>query len=328
VEVAEASKKREMDRDVRFQDTTTGKVYEKTAGITPFLAAAGLSGLNRAAAGKALGKESVLAPLAVGAGEGVAAANLPLAADAYLVTPPLNPEREAYRTYARDLPKGHPEKEDAAAYAQTLPEENPVRTLAAKQLYDPWKLAERSGIGAIEGVLGQYAGPKVPQLAGRVYEGAKSMLGNWQGRPTVQPPKPTTLSGILREEGRPLQSVTVPAQIADPIPPGSATGRSEMAKMLRDSPSPQRQLPAPGETSNRPAWASDPPENVKLDKGYEWHAEMGRQRSPTTGNLGPAVKYSAPRTKKESGKSQKAADDGPEKPGVQIDDTKPLRYED
>ena len=46
-EAAEAAFKREMARDKRFEDTTVGKVFEETAGVTPFLAAAGTGAMTK-----------------------------------------------------------------------------------------------------------------------------------------------------------------------------------------------------------------------------------------------------------------------------------------
>jgi hypothetical protein len=146
---------------VRFADTTTGKRYNKTAGITPFLFATGTGALTRSAM-KPSTMSNYTLPMGAGALEGVVAANLPLAADAYLTSPAVNPEREAYRAYARELPPDHPRRQEFMDYANSLPEENPVRTLAAKELYDPWKLAERSRIGAAEGVAGGFVGAKLP----------------------------------------------------------------------------------------------------------------------------------------------------------------------
>ena len=157
IERAEVAKERELARDVRFADTTPGKVYEKTAGVTPFLAAFGTNALARAAM-KPSAMSNYALPAGVGALEGAAAANLPLASDAYLVSPALNPEREAYRAYARELPPDHPRRQEWMDYAERLPAENPVRAAAAKELYDPQKLAERSGIGLVEGAIGGYYG--------------------------------------------------------------------------------------------------------------------------------------------------------------------------
>jgi hypothetical protein len=133
IDAAEAAKKREEARDVRFADTTTGQLYKKTAGITPFLFAAGTGALTRAAM-KPSALSNYALPIGAGAAEGLVAANLPLAADAYLVSPAVNPEREAYRAYARELPPDHPRRKEFMDYANGLPEEDPVRALAAKEL--------------------------------------------------------------------------------------------------------------------------------------------------------------------------------------------------
>jgi hypothetical protein len=336
VSVAEASKQREMDRDVRFQDTTTGKVYKETAGVTPFLASAGLSGLNRAATGKILGKENVLAPLAVGAGEGIAAANLPLASDAYLVTPPLNSEREAYRVYARDLPSGHPDKESAAAYAQGLPEENPVRTLAAKELYDPWKLAERSGIGLVEGLLGQYAGPKVPQLVGRIGSAISEVPGKVWTALRGRPEAPSTTSGLAADipagaNALSPTSTAGAASSAEILPPtarnalaGPETEPARLADRIKANPVPEPARPS-NQRGDLPEWASEPPEGVRLKPGQNWHTEMQRIKN-ADGTFADMPKYSAPRVRKEVRPRPSESNDTPEARSVQIDDMRPLLY--
>ena len=286
VEVAEASKASELARDVRFRDTTPGQIYEKTAGFTPFLAAAGLSGLNRAAAGKMFGKENALAAPAMGAAEGLATAHTPLAAEAYLITPALNPEKEGYRKYARDLPKGHPEKEDAAAYARGLPEENPVRTLAAKELYDPWKFAERSAIGVVEGALGQKAGPYAVDIGGRMADATKSGLG-W----LLRGPKGPQGAGAT-PSAAPSGTQTGANALSQPSTAGAASSagiqpQSASRNALAGPETPQRQLPSPEaspspraqqSTSDRPWWAGDPPDYIRLKPGEHWDLKMKRVR--------------------------------------------------
>ena len=168
-------------------------------------------------------------PAGVGALEGAAAANLPLASDAYLVSPALNPEREAYRAYARELPPDHPRRQEWMDYAERLPAENPVRAAAAKELYDPQKLAERSGIGLVEGAIGGYMGAKVPQLFGRMYEGAKSVAGRFLRDPANSPTTVATDAGTLPAANRLSQPSTSGAMSNEPMPPGSAIERNALA---------------------------------------------------------------------------------------------------
>jgi hypothetical protein len=319
---AEAARDKELGRDRRFADTVPGKVWSETGG---------LGVINRAA----YGSGKLLPAMGEGAAAGAAAYQIPLAYDAF-GTPVENPQKRAYEAYARELPPDHPRRQEWMDYAAKLPTANPLREAASSELYDPVKAVERSVAGGIEGGLGAalgYGGTHavarpinaVSSVASSAYEGAKSLLGRFlQGRdPVTTPTKASTGAGILPEAATSLPASTSDATSSASTLLPAATGRSEMARMLRNSPAPQRQLPAPGETSNRPAWASDPPEGVKLDKGYYWDSSVNQQRHPS-GGFGPAAKYSAQRVKREGGgsKTQEA-----EKSSVQIDDTKPLRYE-
>lgn len=171
---AEAARDEELQRDKRFSDSSVGQIWEKTGVLTPFLGAVGLGALARAAhGGKAVGPlETAIA----GAGGGAVMANYPLIHNA-LFTEPDNPQRRAYEAYARELPETHPRKAEWAAYARGLPETNPVRTIARDDLYDLKKLAERSGIGALEGAAGYFTGGHVTQLPNALLQGLGAVPG-------------------------------------------------------------------------------------------------------------------------------------------------------
>lgn len=97
---------------------------------------------------------------------------------------------------------------------------------------------------------------------------------------------------------------TVPSSSVEVLPPlasrnalaGPAESEMRLSDRVRANPVPEpARLPSP---SNRPDWASDPPQGYKLDKGYYWDAKMQRQRH-ADGTWGEQPKYSAPRGKRE-----------------------------
>lgn len=159
---AERARDTELARANRFSDSEVGKVYAKTGIVTPALAAMGAGGLAKAALGANAGR----APLVAGLGTGAATAHYPLAHDAML-TPAYNPERAGYEAYARELPPSHPRKQEWQDYARGLPEANPSREAASKELYDPVKFGERTGIGLLEGLVSGPAGAHIVDIAKR-----------------------------------------------------------------------------------------------------------------------------------------------------------------
>jgi hypothetical protein len=322
---AEAARDKELGRDRRFADTVPGKVWSETGGLAPMAFGFAPGVINRAA----YGSGKLLPAMGEGAAAGAAAYQIPLAYDAF-GTPVENPQKRAYEAYARELPPDHPRRQEWMDYAAKLPTANPLREAASSELYDPVKAVERSVAGGIEGGLGAALGYGGTHAVARPFSSMAAFLKSLAGRgdlPAVGATSVLPGAGTLAEARSLSARPTSVVMSSDPIPPATEGGRSEMARMLRESPAPQRQLPAPGGSSNRPTWASDPPEGVKLDRGYYWDASVGQQRHEK-GGFGPVAKYSAPRTKKEGGKPSKAVDDAPEKSSVQIDDTKPLRYED
>lgn len=172
VKTAEAARSAELAKDVSFADTPVGQMWNKTGALTPFLAAAGLGGLSRAASGGGNAWKNYALPIGVGAATGAAATNIPLASDAFF-TPTENPQRRAYEAYSRELPPDHPRKQEWQDYARGLPQENPTRTAASKELYDGKKLAERMLFGLLEGGGGGLAGGELVRLPGRLASKAK-----------------------------------------------------------------------------------------------------------------------------------------------------------
>lgn len=179
---AERARDEELARgkSKRFDQSEVGRVYDKTGVITPFLAAAGLGGLSRAVTGGGTFMKDYGFPAIAGALTGASMASWPLAHEV-LFQPADNPERRAYEAYGRELPPGHPRKQEWTEYARGLPETNPAKELARRDLYDPTQLAERTGLGAIEGLLGGWAGSKIMQLPGRAMEKIPEIPGRISG---------------------------------------------------------------------------------------------------------------------------------------------------
>lgn len=152
------------DRPTKFKDTYTGALFDKFGVLAPGIVGAG-TGVTTRGGLRSLGFNNryalMAAPATLGMLAGGVAANWPLGHE-LIFQPPLNPERRAYEAYARELPPTHPRKQEWTNYAERLPEENPARKVASKEFYDDRKLAERSVIGAAEGVLGGLAGAEFP----------------------------------------------------------------------------------------------------------------------------------------------------------------------
>jgi hypothetical protein len=162
-------------------------------------------------------------------------------------------------------------------------------------------------------------GSKVPQVAGRAYEGAKSLLGRLLREDPARSQATSAIGGdIPGGAGGALPRPTSAASSSDSIPLAAAIARGArptLAAELR-SPNPLPALSAPSNQS-----ASGTP-NVLIrttdSRGIVQHRNLeGKYASaPEKGTKTKVVR---------KGTAEEA---DPEKPGVQIDDTKPLRYED
>ena len=329
-EAADAAFKREMARDKRFADSTVGKVFEETAGVTPLLAAAG-TGLAVRAAMKPSLASNYLLPGGLGLVEGAIVPNVPLGTDAYILPPSYNPVKAGYEAGARELPNNDPRRAEWLANAAREEVENPVRAQAAKEFYDPQKLKERTLFGAAEGLVGGILGAKAPAIAGRAYDGAKSYAGRWlRGEgpgdlPTTAVPGGGTPVAANRLSQPSTAGATSSGEILPPLASRNALAgpdpaRDRLVDRIGKDPVPE---PArPPNRSNLPEWASEPPPNVKLKSGQYWNAKL-QQPMNVDGTFAEMPKYSAPRGKKEGNPKPKAENSPPEKPGVQMDDTRP-----
>lgn len=222
---AEDVRNAELARDRRFSETRTGRLFEETGGLAPFAFGSVVGGLSRAATGGGRPLYNYGLPIGSGALAGISAANVPLAYNA-LFTEPDNPQRRAYEAYARELPPTHPRRQEFQDYAARLPTENPVRREAAEQLYDPVRLAERSGLGAIEGGLGGLAGAELWRIASR-------LRGRSSGTqpPPLQPPAPSSAPASPNPDS------------ATSLTPGTVVRNMQAARESVPLPNPERNLP-------------------------------------------------------------------------------------
>lgn len=178
------------DRPKRFSETAIGEVYDKTGIMSPLLLAAGAGGLSRSASGGGTFMRDYGAPAAIGTLTGGIAANYPLGHE-LMFAPAANPERQAFEAYARELPPDHPRKAEWQSYARGLPEANPARAAASAEFYDPMKFAERTGLGAVEGLIGGLAGSEMIRVGSRLTGrsgGAKAGAANDGSGPPPPPP--------------------------------------------------------------------------------------------------------------------------------------------
>jgi hypothetical protein len=185
VATAERARDEELARANRFDQTEVGKLYNKLGVMAPAAAAMGMgaiTGRAAAAAGRNSLKWELGAPAATGAGTGAVVMQYPLAHDAML-TPSENPDRRAYEAYARELPSDHPRKQEWQDYARGLPEKNPTREAASRDLFDPWQMTKRIGMGALEGGITGAGGSEAARLIAGAPRSALQFSGAAKGIP-------------------------------------------------------------------------------------------------------------------------------------------------
>lgn len=325
VKTAEVARDTELARDRRFSDTDFGKVWDKTSGTMPGLMAVPIGALTRMATGGGSFANKWGIPIGVGAVEGIVANNIPLAYNAF-GTEPDNPEKRAYRAYARELPPDHPRKEEFANYAAGLPDKNPVREVAERDALDPAQMVKRGFMGGLEGVLGSLTGNKLvgatsrytgraqPALAaGKLQNEASALERNALAGP------PATASAA--SAGRPTSAATdVPL---NPLATGSMPAKPASAQ---PPPLPERQsLPPAASTSQ--ASEKLPNGMVRRDDGVlYWQAGTGKGGHPVSNEILKAMGLeNKPATKAtRAQESRRAPQEAiPDKPSVQIDDMAP-----
>ena len=176
------------DRPKKFSETGTGKVFDELGMIAPAIPggiAGGLAGAGSRAAGA--GHAAVRAN-AIGWGglAGGLAGNWPLAHE-LMVAKPYNPEKEAYKAGALEMPTSDPRKAEWASHADAQPDANPARTVAMKELLDIPMAIKRSAFPVAEGAVAGLAAVDLPGAVGRLIgRGTGSGPGNKGGQTTGQ----------------------------------------------------------------------------------------------------------------------------------------------
>lgn len=242
---AERARNAELGKATSFNDTATGKVYEKLGGLTPFLAGLGGGMVGRMAHGGGSFAKNYAIPAAEGTGAAFAVSNAPLFYDSFS-TPALNPKREALKAYGENLPPSHPRRQEFLDRATREPELNPVRQDAREALFSPTANANRMFASALEGGLGGVTGGALPSAARRAVEGVAEIPG-------------AAATGFYRGMNRAAEARALGRELSE-----SASQRSlGTAEALRrsDGPTaapasaaeapiaPQPQLPAPAQKS-------------------------------------------------------------------------------
>lgn len=383
LEVAKQSAK-ERAASRNFSNTAVGQLYDKAGVVSPLLATTFLG----AAAKVPRNAEPGLGTYLGGAGLGVMGANYPYLHNMIAQgQEPLNPEKVAYSDYARDLPPEHPRREEWKNYASSLPDENPVATQAHNAMWSPLALAERTGLGVIEGLSGVHGGkilmdavksgptqayqnarnevksgldylrglrstntppPSASQIPGQSLalpapgsgstptsilppSSAATVPSAATAMPASGPPSPLAGGGVMTMAPRPPQPpMPAPGPGANPSPlaagganqPTTSGILSSIKRVERDKPNPM--LPSPAEA---PAAAADElPKGMLRGADGVIYWEKGIYGGHKVDK--PILEAMGLENKKRPTKAAKSskADDGgiPEKPSVQMDDTRPL----
>lgn len=226
VEDAIFAREKARSRDKRFSDTEVGKVYDKLGGYAPVVAGMVPGAAFALAKGPAKTWGDALLRAGTGAGFGVGAINVPIGYDmAY--SPVVNPEKEAMRAYAYNLPDGHPDKAKSEKMAAELPESNPVHSAAQDEFSDLGTMAKRSAWGALEGFGGQELGGLMPRAIGGMFKPSTYGFGNRTPVQIAQEKIDAAKAGALGQQAdlATLGSREAAAKLADSkrlAPPGSS----------------------------------------------------------------------------------------------------------
>ena len=191
-------------------------------------------------------------PAALGALDGAVTANVPTAYNAFM-SPAVNPQREAYQAYARELPGDHPEKAKWDSYWQSLPIQNPVHEEARNNFFDLSKLAERTIYGGIEGMAGA-----IPAA-----EALLTPLRSSRNRPSALSARTEALQKYVPRPPRSPGKMAPPAPFLQ-IPPPSGANRSRPpapARVGADNAFTSREpyTPHPGHPVQPPRPGTPPP---------------------------------------------------------------------
>jgi len=173
--------------------------------------------------------------------------------------------------------------------------------------------------GRLEAIPGPST-PNLPQLPGTVIDQGNTL-------PAVPSFQRNRLAGDL--DGRGLTSAgagpSLGSEALSNRPPSEILGSIQRAPREVPTTFPQSTPAVTSQaTAQRPAgmpeWATEPPPGVKLKPGQWWHGTLN-QPMTEAGRFAEMPKYKASRPKPE--RSTQRSDDVPEKPSIQMDDTKP-----
>lgn len=220
---------------------------------------------------------------------------------------------------------------------KTLPSTSPAQQAAAAKLGDPLNYALGMGQDIASGGIGTASGALAGSLLSRSPKVETQTMGSYLRGIDTKKLSPDEIAmalrsraesaeGLPKSQGMPQTEASQPslsAQLRSPNP--LPTAPLETQPSLPALTSPRTARAGQSDQSSLPSWASETPEGVKLDPGHAWDANMGRQRNLSTGNFGPAVRYSPTRVKREDGSNKTQAPE--EKTSVQMNDMGPLKYE-
>jgi hypothetical protein len=211
-----------LDTDRRFSDTAVGQVFDKVGPLAPGVVAAGtglVSGLGMRGMGVTNQAAKYVVPVGAGVLAGGASAHWPMAYEA-MYAPTVDPNYAAALNYIREAPEGDPRAAQLKALIAdgTLKEANPVRANAERELYDPVKFSERTGLGVIEGAVGGLAGGEAAPAVGylvRSAPGAAYELGRTPARAVRG-----IVDGLMEPSAAHSANRAQGGSTVPPIPPG------------------------------------------------------------------------------------------------------------
>lgn len=174
------------DRPRKFSETKTGQVFDELGMVAPMIPGAiagGLAGSGMRAAG--YGHKAVTGTgVGVGGVFGAAAGNWPLGHE-LMVARPYNPEKEAYKAGAREMPASDARKKEWADYAAGLSDENPARRVALNELMNIPMTMKRSALPMLEGAGAGWAAVDLPGAVGRLIGRGRGSGPGSTGGPTM-----------------------------------------------------------------------------------------------------------------------------------------------
>ena len=225
------------DRPKKFSETRTGQVFDELGMVAPAIPAAvagGLAGAGVRAAGA--GHKAVTATGAgVGAVAGGLAGNWPLGHE-LMYARAYNPEKEAYKAGAREMPESDKRRQEWATYAEQLPNQNPARTAALNEMMDIPMTLKRSAFPIAEGALAGWGAVDLPGVISRfIGRRTGSGTGNTGGPTTGSDQGPRGGGGGGGQTSSPQRYPTypdLPSDIKDAVRSGYVQERALTGEKL------------------------------------------------------------------------------------------------